>query len=230
MLSRSLSIYIFLHACTPPVIFIVLPIHRGGGAIRCVCGTARVRLCSTALRWHSRGTARPGCMCSSARDLRAAWCTFAFGAIGRSRALATGATWRLVSASAPWAARYGHTSVIDAVSGAIYVLGGTGGGTYYDDVWVSTDGGARAGLGRGTRGGGVVTWRERAGGKQAGGRVVGTDAVLRGTIGAPQGTVGVLKGTIGVLKGTPGVPSVYCTQAPSRDTRVLERYLRVRSG
>ncbi len=60
--------------------------------------------------------------------------------------MATGATWQLVIASAPWAARYGHTSVIDAISGAIYVIGGTGGGTYCVDVWVSTDRDARTGL------------------------------------------------------------------------------------
>ncbi len=43
--------------------------------------------------------------------------------------------------------------MIDA-AGAIYVIGGTGGGTYYDDVWASADGGAdlaRAGV-RGVRG------------------------------------------------------------------------------
>ena len=43
--------------------------------------------------------------------------------------------------TAPWAARYGHTSVID-VSGAIYVIGGYDGTTYFNDVYVSTDGGA----------------------------------------------------------------------------------------
>jgi hypothetical protein len=48
--------------------------------------------------------------------------------------------------TAPWAARTGHTTVIDA-AGAIYVLGGLGGfhnGTFtrYNDVHVSTDGGA----------------------------------------------------------------------------------------
>jgi hypothetical protein len=33
--------------------------------------------------------------------------------------------------------------VVDA-TGAIYVIGGVGGGTtYFNDVWVSTDGGAR---------------------------------------------------------------------------------------
>ncbi len=45
--------------------------------------------------------------------------------------------------TALWAARNGHTSVIDA-TGALYVIGGVGfGGTYLNDVWVSTDGGAR---------------------------------------------------------------------------------------
>ncbi len=34
--------------------------------------------------------------------------------------------------------------MVDAVSGTIYVLGGWGGGTTeYNDVWASTDGGAR---------------------------------------------------------------------------------------
>jgi hypothetical protein len=51
---------------------------------------------------------------------------------------AAGETWALVIASAPWAGRHGHASVIDA-AGAIYVLGGC---CSYNDVWVSTDGGA----------------------------------------------------------------------------------------
>ncbi len=62
-------------------------------------------------------------------------------------------TWTSRSLKAEWAARDGHTSVVDAVSGAIYVIGGTDGGifftTNFNDVWASTDGGARAGLGRG---------------------------------------------------------------------------------
>ncbi len=63
-----------------------------------------------------------------------------------SRASAAGVTWTLVIANAPWGGRAYHTSVIDA-AGAIYVIGGTGyGGTLYNDVYVSTDGGARAGL------------------------------------------------------------------------------------
>ncbi len=49
--------------------------------------------------------------------------------------------------SAQWAARAYHTSVVDA-AGAIYVIGGAG-NTYLNDVWASTDGGARAGPGRG---------------------------------------------------------------------------------
>ncbi len=43
--------------------------------------------------------------------------------------------------------------MIDA-AGAIYVIGGiTTGVTYLNSVWASTDGGARAGLGRGYSGG-----------------------------------------------------------------------------
>jgi hypothetical protein len=64
-------------------------------------------------------------------------------------------TWTLVIASrtsnAPWAARSGHTSVVDA-AGAIYVIGGrsySAGPTDRPDVWASTDGGARAGLRQG---------------------------------------------------------------------------------
>ncbi len=62
-----------------------------------------------------------------------------------SRALAAGAMWRCRTTTAPWAGREGHTTVIDA-AGAIYVIGGSSSGinsTYFNDVWVSTDGGAR---------------------------------------------------------------------------------------
>jgi hypothetical protein len=63
-------------------------------------------------------------------------------AIGRFACVHAGATWTSRTTSAPWAARYGHTSVVDA-AGATYVLGGhNGGSTYYRDVWASTDGGA----------------------------------------------------------------------------------------
>ncbi len=60
--------------------------------------------------------------------------------------MAAGVTWTNRTASAQWAGRVAHTSVVDA-AGAIYVIGGTntvgsGGGTFFDDVWASTDGGA----------------------------------------------------------------------------------------
>jgi hypothetical protein len=75
------------------------------------------------------------------------------------------------TASAGWAGRYLHSTVIDA-AGAIYVIGGSGSSGYYQDVWVSTDGGARAGLSRG--GGQGVDW-------------VGTIGVLQGVLQGVQG-------------------------------------------
>ncbi len=54
--------------------------------------------------------------------------------------MVAGATWTLVIARAPWAARSEHTSVIDA-AGAIYVVGGRTDYIRYSDVWASTDGG-----------------------------------------------------------------------------------------
>ncbi len=45
-------------------------------------------------------------------------------------------------ASAPWAARHDPTSVLDA-AGAVYILGGFYSGTFFNDVWASTDGGER---------------------------------------------------------------------------------------
>jgi hypothetical protein len=69
-------------------------------------------------------------------------CVFAFvpSAACRTRSVA-GITWTCRTANAPWAARARHTTVIDA-AGAIYVIGGVGSGPDYNDVWVSTDGGA----------------------------------------------------------------------------------------
>ncbi len=61
-------------------------------------------------------------------------------AIGRPPICAAGVTWTSRTTSATWAARLGHTTVLDA-AGAIYVIGGVS-GTSYQDVWVSTDGGA----------------------------------------------------------------------------------------
>jgi hypothetical protein len=83
---------------------------------------------------------------SIARLRRADAHAFAFGAMGRSPALAAGVTWTNRTTSAPWAARWLHTSVIDA-AGAIYVIGGGGFGAtaqypVYNDVYVSTNGGA----------------------------------------------------------------------------------------
>ncbi len=52
--------------------------------------------------------------------------------------------------------------MVDAVAGAIYVIGGDGPTAphFYNDVWASTDGGARAGLRRGG-GRGVLEWGAR---------------------------------------------------------------------
>jgi hypothetical protein len=130
----------------------------------CVCARLLVRLCARACtarvselcaracasRLHapSHRTART---CRINRSARAARCGRARVVAVRchcpgSRGLAAGVTWTSRTANAEWAARYGHTSVVDA-AGAIYVIGGRGGPdlsyTYFQDVWVSTDGGAR---------------------------------------------------------------------------------------
>ncbi len=68
------------------------------------------------------------------------------------RALDAGVTWTNRTLTAPWDIRGFHTSVIDA-AGAIYVLGGWYGSTYFNDVWASTDGGARPDSRRGWSGG-----------------------------------------------------------------------------
>jgi hypothetical protein len=104
--------------------------------------------------------------------------------------LAAGVSWRLVIASAGWAGRIRHTSVIDA-AGAIYVIGGSSGagGTYFQDVVVSTDGGARAGLCQGVVGGvlqGVVRGCYKGYSGYSGARqwyVSATSGVLRSTQG-----------------------------------------------
>ncbi len=115
-------------------------------------------------------------ICISARGARAAACLICIGFL-LAICVAAGVTWTRVSASAPWAARRGHTSVIDA-AGAIYVLGGRSGGfsTYYNDVWKSIDGGAH---------------RTRAGAVE----------VLPGVLG---GTRGVLAGYCWVTRSTQG--------------------------
>jgi hypothetical protein len=106
-------------------------------------GVAKVR--ASALCAPSRCTAVTCDIISSART--AALCGRArVVALGchrpGSRASAAGVTWTCRTASAGWAERWFHTSVVDA-AGAIYVIGGWNGGTFYADVWASTDGGAR---------------------------------------------------------------------------------------
>jgi hypothetical protein len=118
-----------------------------------VCVRARVR--ASWLRGRCGGPAGAGGISGSAA---CAW--FQFGAIGRCRARsAAGRTFTNRTVQAGWAARCYHTSVIDA-AGAIYVIGGEGSYndtsksyTYYRDVWVSTDGGARPDSVKGVVGG-----------------------------------------------------------------------------
>ncbi len=101
-------------------------------------------------------------------------CVFAL-VIGRPPICAAGITWTSRTTSAQWAARRSHTTVIDA-AGAIYVIGGFSGSTYYKDVWVSTNGGADR-----TRG--VLDWYLRV-----------HEGYFRGTLGVLHGTLGVSKG------------------------------------
>ncbi len=54
---------------------------------------------------------------------------------------AAGVTWTSRTLAAQWGPRTYPTSVVDAVSGAIYVIGGAGAG-YPQEAWASTDGGA----------------------------------------------------------------------------------------
>ena len=81
-----------------------------------------------------------GCIYSSATAggrtrVRSHWCHRSVAGV------AAGVTWTNRTTSAPWAGRSGHTSVIDA-AGAIYVIGGYNAPYYFNDVWVTTDGGA----------------------------------------------------------------------------------------
>jgi hypothetical protein len=111
-----------------------------------------------------------------------------------------GVTWTSRTASAGWGARFDHTSVVDAVSGAIYVLGGIGGSTY-NDVWVGTDRGARAGLSQGYCA--VLGFSSRAF-EGAGGAIGCTHGIPAGTQEALNGYgEGGTRGTHGV-EGLPG--------------------------
>ncbi len=128
---------------------VLVPLHRIALSRACVCVTrvCVANACARPLVARRRlavSIARPAPRFAAAR----AW--LRFGSIGRvSRASAAGVNWTCRTANAGWAARSRHTSVVDA-SGAIYVIGGYdtgGGGTPLYDVWASTDGGARTGLG-----------------------------------------------------------------------------------
>ncbi len=151
-------------------------------------------MCAAALCAPSHRTAAACGIYSSARTARC----------GRARGLrsarpagcrarfAAGVTWTCRTASAPWAARHSHTSVIDA-AGAIYVIGGTDGTFSPDlqDVWASTDGGARAGLGPGGDRG-VLKWGTQVGYSS---RVRRGTAEYEGVVmGFPRGYSGVPRG------------------------------------
>ncbi len=84
----------------------------------------------------------------------------------------------------------------DAVSGAIYVIGGRDSTTIFDTVWASTDGGARAGLAPA----GMVGFLK---GNTQGG-IWGVLRVLRGTTGYYRVLQEVLRGTTGNSRGTTG--------------------------
>jgi hypothetical protein len=117
------------------------------------CTHARGRSSRGALA-HSRGTLRGTIaegayytaghsMGSSAhsRGFNAVLKGYSRGTLVRHCVFAAGVTWTSRTLNASWAARSGHTTVIDA-AGAIYVIGGVSATTYYREVWVSTDGGA----------------------------------------------------------------------------------------
>jgi hypothetical protein len=114
----------------------------------------RMPLRATGLYEPSRGTAGTcGIHSSACGRPRACRCAFVCAHRAGSRASAAGVTWSNRTLTAPWAARGGHTTVVTA-AGAIYVIGGNNGdGTFYADVWVSTDGGtdSRRGWSGGTR-------------------------------------------------------------------------------
>jgi hypothetical protein len=101
----------------------------------CVCE----RACAAALCGHCRCIARTGGIYSAVANGEWPRVRLHWSSVVRPRA--AGATWTLVLASAPWATRHDPASVVDA-AGAVYVIGGYDGSTYYRDVWATTDGGA----------------------------------------------------------------------------------------
>jgi hypothetical protein len=111
--------------------------------------------------------------------------------VGRHRRRTAGATWSLAAVITPWAARFGHTTVIDA-AGTMYLIGGFHGfNTNLNDVWSSANKGANR-----TRGVLPVVPK---------GALKGTQGVLkgyaRGTQGYSRGNLAVRKGHSRVLKG-----------------------------
>ncbi len=93
--------------------------------------------------------------------------------------------------------------MVDA-AGAIYVIGGDGGnsnGTFtgFQDVWASTDGGARAGRGRGWSGGYSVGTHESTTGMLQGyygGVTWGTRGLPRECLRGTDGVMGYSRGTL----------------------------------
>jgi hypothetical protein len=152
------SVRVFAYVCACVCVCV------GGGGVVCVCSerVCAPRRCARTLVPRRRLAvfiARPATRLSG------------------SHALAAGAMWRCRTASAPWAGRSGHTSVIDA-AGAIYVIGGysyNGTNTYFNDVWVSTDAGARPDSVRAWPGGYWVGTQGNTGGYS------------RGSLGIPRG-------------------------------------------
>jgi hypothetical protein len=153
------------------------------------------RVCAPALCGPSRGHGGALCGVDSPACVRPRGACGLGSPVGsRAHGWPAGVTWASRTACAPWEARQGHTSVVDAISGAIYVIGGLGGDDtpYLQDVWVSTDGGARTGRARGGSGRCVMV-----------GNFGGTTGVLPDTTGVPMGTHVVLRGKRGVPEGYP---------------------------
>ncbi len=186
----------------------------------CVCVCARARAPCRCAGTLVAGAVGTGGIYSSAATVGRPRVQFAFCAICWSRALAAGSTFTSRTTSAQWAARLGHTSVVDA-AGAIYVIGGSSGvrlgciscisciscitagqcqpaqctpdySNFYRDVWVSTDRGA-----------------DRTKSAAVEGVLGGYLGCSRGTRGNRGGTWGVLRCTKGKLRGGLGVPRVY---------------------
>ncbi len=114
----------------PPCVRAFVRVCECVRACACVCACARARA-HACVRACVRAY-----MCVRA-------CVRAYMCVCVCACVRAGAMWRSRTMTAPWAARWFHTTVVDA-AGTIYVIGGrTSGGNYFHDVWASTDGGAR---------------------------------------------------------------------------------------